>query len=385
MKNLIQRKIYSFKFRGVICCTFICFFFSSIPTEGQTNSMADSSLFYDSHFHLTNYIQEGISVHDFLRVMGNKVGRSTLFGIPLQQQWDYGNSGNFAPTYYLASDAPLYYYSFTDAYIAMSYKSLTKEEQKRFDPMITGFNPTDMYAADHIKRVLKLFPGVFSGIGEFTIHKEFVSSKISGETASLTNPALDRILDFAGETGLVVLIHNDINMPYPKDGQEPYLLKQLGQLFRHHPHTTIIWAHMGLGRVVQPVYDQLRMADMALADSTLKHVNIDISWNEVAKYVVSSPESIQATADLINKYPDRFLFGTDEMAPANQNAYLKVYYMYAPLFAKLTPQTKEKLLKGNYERLFNAARLKVRAWEKANVNLPEPIPLPTPISGPGQE
>jgi predicted TIM-barrel fold metal-dependent hydrolase len=127
------------------------------------------------------------------------------------------------------------------------------------------------------------------------------------------------------------------------------------------------------------------MADMALADSTLKHVNIDISWNEVAKYVVSSPESIQATADLINKYPDRFLFGTDEMAPANQNAYLKVYYMYAPLFAKLTPQTKEKLLKGNYERLFNAARLKVRAWEKANVNLPEPIPLPTPISGPGQE
>jgi hypothetical protein len=59
--------------------------------------------------------------------------------------------------------------------------------------------------------------------------------------------------------------------------------------------------------------------------------------------------------------------------------------MYAPLFAKLTPQAKEKLLKGNYERLFDAARIKVRAWEKANANLPEPIPAPTPISGPGQE
>ena len=69
--------------------------------------------------------------------------------------------------------------------------------------MITGFNPADMYAADHIRRVLTTFPGVFSGIGEFTIHKEFVSSKIAGETASLTNPALDRILDFAGEVGLV--------------------------------------------------------------------------------------------------------------------------------------------------------------------------------------
>ena len=53
--------------------------------------------------------------------MGEKIGRSTLFGIPLQQPWYYANSGDFAPTYYLQSDAPLYYYSFTDAYIAMQY------------------------------------------------------------------------------------------------------------------------------------------------------------------------------------------------------------------------------------------------------------------------
>src|SRR5204863_1166923 len=132
-----------------------------------------------------------------------------------------------APTYYLNTDAPLYYYSFTDAWIAMAYKSLSKEEQARFDPMITGFNPTDMYAADHIRRVLKTFPGVFTGIGEFTIHKEFVSSKVAGPTASLTNPALDRILNFAAEAGLVVILHNDIDVPFPKAGQEPYQLIQL--------------------------------------------------------------------------------------------------------------------------------------------------------------
>jgi len=118
-----------------------------------------------------------------------------------------------APTYYLHSDAPLYYYSFTDAWIAMAYKSLAKEQQARLDPMITGFNPTDMYAADHIRRVLETFPGVFTGIGEFTIHKEFVSGKIPGEVASLQNPALDRILDFAAEVGLVVILHNDIDIP----------------------------------------------------------------------------------------------------------------------------------------------------------------------------
>jgi len=328
---------------------------------------ADAPVVNDCHFHLTNYIQEGITAKKHLENMGTKVGRVALFGIPLQQTWDHGNTGDFAPWYYTQTDAPLYYYSFTDAYIAMQYKSLSPAEQARFDPMITGFNPADMYAADHIRRVLETFPGVFTGIGEFTIHKEFVSPKVAGVTASLTNPALDRILDFAGEVGLVVLMHNDIDMPFPKPGQDPYQLAQLRDLFRRHPKTTIIWAHCGLGRIVRPVEHQIEMVDRALATAESSHVYIDISWDEVAKYLVATPDSIQAAANLINKYPDRFLFGTDEVAPKDQKSYLKVYDMYAPLFAKLTPEASEKLRKGNYERLFDAARAKVRAWEKANV------------------
>jgi predicted TIM-barrel fold metal-dependent hydrolase len=322
---------------------------------------------HDAHFHLTNYIQEGTDIREFLKIMGSRVGRVALFGIPLQQMWAHENTGDFAPTYYLQTDAPLYYYSFTDAWIAMAYKSLSPAEQARFDPMITGFNPADMYAAEHIRRVLKTFPGVFSGIGEFTIHKEFVSSKIAGETASLMNPALDRLFDFAGEVGLVVILHNDVDMPYPKPGQEPYQVAQLRELFKRHPKTTTIWAHMGLGRVVRPVKDQLGMMERALAAPELAHVYLDISWDEVAKYVVASPEAVQATADLINRYPDRFLFGTDEVAPKDQAGYLKIYDLYGPLFARLTPDAKQKLLKGNYERLFDKARRDVRAWEKANL------------------
>jgi predicted TIM-barrel fold metal-dependent hydrolase len=233
--------------------------------------------------------------------------------------------------------------------------------------MITGFNPADMYAAAHIRRVLETFPGVFTGIGEFTIHKEFVSAKVAGEKASLTNPALDRILDFAGETGLVVLLHNDVDMPFPKPGQDPWSAKQLGELFRRHPSTTIIWAHIGLGRVVHPVKDQLGIVARALDDPALSHVHMDISWDEVAKYLVATPESVKATAELINRHPDRFLFGTDEVAPKDQKSYLKVLDMYEPLLSALTPEAREKLLKGNYARLFDEGRRKVRAWERANV------------------
>ena len=345
----------------------------SIGAQGQRAATE----FNDSHFHLTNYIQQGIEPRQFLQIMGTRVSRSTLFGIPLQQTWSYSNSGDFAPTYYLHSDAPLYYYSFTDAYIASVYRSLSKEEQARFDPMITGFNPADMYGVDHIRRVLRVFPGVFSGIGEFSIHKEFVSSKIYGETASLTNPALDRILEFAAQAGLVVILHNDIDMPFAKQDTEPVYLAQIKALLKRHRNASIIWAHMGLGRIVHPVQvsaeaaernpGQLGIVEAMLVDPELSHVNFDISWDEVAKYAVATPESIKRVVTILNKYPDRFLFGTDTVAPSGPSPYFAVFDMWGPVWRQLTPDASLKVRKSNYERIFDEGRRKVRAWEKSNV------------------
>ena len=323
----------------------------------------------DEHFHLTNYIQEGTKLRNFLAIMGDKVGRVALFGIPLQQQWSYQNSGDFAPTYYLQTDAPLYYYSFTDAYIAMAFRSLTADQQARFDPMITGFNPADMYAADHIRRVLLTFPGVFTGVGEFTIHKEFVSAKVAGETASLLNPAIDKILDFAAEVGLIVLIHNDMDVPFARAGSEPAYLAQMKAVLKRHPKTKIIWAHTGLGRVVRPVTHHAATLDAILKDPEFSHVYFDISWDEVAKYLVATPGAVKISADLINRYPDRFLFGTDEVAPTDQQKYLRVYYQYEPLWKLLNEETNQKVRKGNYERLFDEARHRVREWEKSQAQV----------------
>ena len=144
---------------------------------------------------------------------------------------------------------------------------------------------------------------------------------MSGETASLTNPALDRILDFAAETGLVALIHNDIDMPMAKPDTDPVYLAQMKAVLRRHPKTAIIWAHIGLGRIVHPVRasaesaerypSQLEIVEGMLNDPTLSHVNFDISWDEVAKYAVASPEAVSRVVATLNRYPDRFLFGTD--------------------------------------------------------------------------
>jgi len=148
-------------------------------------------------------------------------------------------------------------------------------------------------------------------------------------------------------------------------------------LLRRHPQTTIIWAHVGLGRIVHPVgygssssggqiSSHVDVVDDILIDPTLNHVYFDISWDEVAKYIVSTDKTIQRSANLFNANPNRFLFGTDVVAPPTQEFYMAVYEMYAPLWRALTPEASEKIRKGNYIRLFDEARKKVRAWESAS-------------------
>jgi predicted TIM-barrel fold metal-dependent hydrolase len=321
----------------------------------------------DSHLHLTNYIQEGPPLRSLLPLMGDKVGRVALFGIPLQQTWSFRSSGSDAPTYYLDTDADLYYYSFTDAHIATQYRSLSKADQARFDPMITGFNPADMYAADHVRRVLETYPGVFVGIGEFSIHKEFVTAKVAGDPPSISDPAIDKLFQFAGEVGLVVLVHCDADTPFAKPDEDPAYFAPLIAKLREHPKTTFIWAHIGLGRVIRPFHNMRLLIENALDDPTLRHVSFDLSWTELAKYLTATPETPKVVAELIRRHPDRFLFGTDEVGPTNQDDYLRVFRMYDPLWKLLPADVTAKVRKENYERIFDAARKKVRAWEAVHV------------------
>jgi hypothetical protein len=131
---------------------------------------------------------------------------------------------------------------------------------------------------------------------------------------------------------------------------------------------------VGLGRVVHPVRasaeaaerspTQLKIVESILNDADLNHVSFDISWDEVAKYAIASPESISRVVTMLNRHPDRFLFGTDTVAPAGPAAYFAVYEMWNPIWTKLTKNASLKVRKENYELLFDAARLKVRQWEQ---------------------
>ena len=66
---------------------------------------------------------------------------------------------------------------------------------------------------------------------------------------------------------------------------------------------------------------------------------------------------------MLNQYPDRFLFGTDTVAPAGPEPYFAVFDLWAPVWRRLTPEASLKVRKGNYERIFDEGARRVRAWE----------------------
>jgi hypothetical protein len=112
---------------------------------------------------------------------------------------------------------------------------------------------------------------------------------------------------------------------------------------------------------------QLEIVESMVNDPAFNHVSFDISWDEVAKYAVASPESIARVAGALNTHPDRFLFGTDTVAPAGPAPYYAVFDMWAPVWRQLTPDASLKVRKGNYQRIFDEGRRRVRAWEQAHV------------------
>ena len=61
------------------------------------------------------------------------------------------------------------------------------------------------------------------------------------------------------------------------------------------------------------------------------------------------------------------MFGTDNVAPRKQEKQLNVYHLYDRLGKLVGEDVTYKVSKGNYEKLFGDARVKVRAWENENI------------------
>jgi len=344
---------------------------------------AGECLYNDAHFHIQDFKADGPHIADILTMMDNHVCRSTLMGLAVTVAHDPLIDSDFAPSYYTQTDGQaLYYNAIQDVLVAHKFLALPERDRARTDPLMSAFNLKDARAGDYIKKMVYLYPNVWSGFGEIHFKKQEFSEKIAGGPPSLYSTSIDAIFDVIGEMGAVAVVHCDHDTPgnlalrndpgarvfFNDETRRPQYLDPFKAFLKRHPNVTLIWAHfMGNGRGVQPYPEHWKYLDAMLADPVFKHVNIDISWGPViAPYLLDTPEHLKMTADLIRKYPDRFLYGSDKGATADWQLVSKSYEVWVPLWTELGPALTRQVARDNYIRIFNESRRNIRAWEKAH-------------------
>lgn len=366
------------------------------PTTGQ-------ELVSDAHMHPTNYSQRGLQPREILRRM-DEIGirNTTLMPIPTsiispiedtkRRKLDAHHCGE---AYYIpaqdssiglrelrpekraqiAGNTELFVDTEVDASAAHRLRSsgLTQAQASRFDPMITGLHLGSPISGDALLRKLYENKGLFTGIGEITIHKELVESMFAGRAQA---NLVDRVASFkdlmgvAGVVGMPVVLHCDVDSLENQDhrhepGNKPAHLDDLRRLFSDPQlaDTTLVWAHAGgLGRFIMEPPGHAN----ALQEMLDKHpkLHLDISWSRVAEQLVSSEQAMQRWQDFLEKNHERVLFGSDTLSPADNSRWDETRQIYQPLLNRLSVSARAAILNGNYDRVFVAARPKVRAFEE---------------------
>ena len=364
---------------GRVIATF-AFAIASCSAFGQDTA---SCLYNDAHFHIQDFRAEGIPMPEAIRMMDGNVCRTVLMGLAVTLAHDPLIDGSFAPVYYTQTDGQLLYYnSIQDVLVAHKFLALPEKDRARLDPLMSAFNLKDSRSADYIRLMVRLYPGVWSGFGEIHFKKVEFSEKVAGGPPSLYSPSLDAIFDAIGELGAAAVVHCDHDTPGTLDlmkdpvaraafgiqAMRPQYLDAFEAFLKRHPNVPMIWAHfMGNGRHVRPYPDHWKYMDELLGDPAFRHVSIDISWGSViAAGVLDSPEHVKMTADLIRKYPDRFLYGSDQLANADFQVLRKGYDAWAPLWKELGPELTARVCKSNYARVFDQSKKNIRAWEATN-------------------
>ncbi len=225
------------------------------------------------------------------------------------------------------------------------------------------------------------------GLGETTVVKEGVTDHLDPRPDLWHPEPLDRLADKIGEMGGMMVVHSDsgktriIGVPHDHGlvvhGVSDY--RNTGELldfFRRHPDVKFVWAHAGgLGRTVQPGPGHIDfLRNDVLSDPALSHVSIDLSWDVVSKYIGDA--SMQgAWSRLVNRYPDRFIYGSDSVAADKPGVYRATLDVYRDTGFLGLLDEKSALLRGNFDRLVETTSNNVTQWRLANKDLLSHYPL----------
>jgi hypothetical protein len=162
--------------------------------------------------------------------------------------------------------------------------------------------------------------GYYRGIGEF---------HLSGKAAD--TEMVKKTVDFAVANNLYLHAHADD--------------EAVEILMRHNPRARIIWAHSGFG-----------LASDRVAAMLAKYPKL---WGELSYrsgIVDGSGKLTPEWRALFERYPDRFLLGSDTWVPERWASYGEIMAGYRGWLAQLPPAVAKQIAHGNARALFAESR-----------------------------
>lgn len=104
----------------------------------------------------------------------------------------------------------------------------------------------------------------------------------------------------------------------------------------------LIWAHTGISRRILDSEHLKNIEKMLEKNSNLY---VDISWVVWEDYINKNKETLQAWAQLMEKFPDRFMIGSDKAG--HWDEYENEIFKYYPLLDLLSDKTRKKIMQTN--------------------------------------
>lgn len=311
----------------------------------------------DCHIHVVDFTQKTQGLKSLLHYMDrSNIEAWVIFWLSVIKTW--WESEKNSPEYYLDDDNACYYYSSTDAIVASEYLSLSKKEQKRFYPLLCGFNPMDLNSVDHIKRTFLMYPWVFYGVGEVFYRHDDLTHMTYGEPPRMNTLATKKLFEFLSEYDLPLCIHNNITTPWISD--YPKFLHELEEVIAEFPKTKVVLCHCGASRRLRAPYYPKMIARLLREYPGLY---VDYAWVVFEEIINESPESLKEWVELSEEFSSRIMIGSDVLWNAFEQIGL-INSKYNPFLDQLTPETREKICRENVKMVYGKSRNHVELERK---------------------
>jgi hypothetical protein len=162
------------------------------------------------------------------------------------------------------------------------------------------------------------YPGMFRWMGEVNLAKQALYNNghkaVSRDGIRQWKPFMAEL----SQRGIPIAIHSDLG----NDNRPWEYLPLMQEVLSLYPDNKIVWMHLGLSKELKDVDVRQHVALLERMLRNHSNLSLDLSWRVLDDQVFSDPAKRRQHAALINRWPDRFLPGTDFVAAINKTEFL---------------------------------------------------------------